>query len=97
MDVLTIEEAEQLIKEILQYGSVIPGPHARERMQERGYSIQDVLYILEQGKITNVEEDSKGNKKYHVSGEDLSGHAGIVVTLLTRRDKMVILTVLGGV
>ena len=97
MDVLTIEEAEKLIKEISQYGSVIPSLHARERMQERGYSIQDISYILEQGKITNVEEDSKGNKKYHVSGEDLSGHAGVVVTLITKRDKMVILTVLGGV
>lgn len=57
---MPIGKAEKLIKEIQQYGSAIPRPHARERMREMGYSIRDVVYILEQDEITDVEEASRG-------------------------------------
>ena len=93
---ITAEELKARICEILDYGSVILPGHVKKRMHERGYHMSDVRCILKNGDITTF--SNEGNEKYHceIHGEDLDGHKGAVITIVTKNTKLVILTVLGG-
>ena len=97
MDQLSHKDAANLIREILQYGSVVFSKHAREQMRSRGYHAQDVYHILKHGEVKKIEENPKGQPKYHVHGEDIEGHKGIVVTAIANMGRLIIVTVLGGV
>jgi len=97
MNPLTVEAAERTIREILQSGHVLVSRHAKEMMRERGYTLGDVLFILEHGAVTKREEGQNRQYRYHVHGDDLEGHKGIVIVAIIRRDKLAIVTVLGGV
>jgi hypothetical protein len=48
-------------------------------MIDRGYNTQDVYHILRHGEVKRIEENPRGRFKYHVYGEDIGGHKGIVV------------------
>ena len=97
MDQLSSKDAENLIREILQYGSVVFSKHAREQMCSRGYDAQDVYHILKHGEVKKIEQNPEGQPKYHVHGEDIEGHKGIVVTAIESAGRLIIVTVLGGV
>ena len=96
MEPLSFKEAEKLIREISQYGRVIPSTHARRQMKERNYTMRDVFHILKHGKIKKREENPDGQYKYHVHGKDIEGHKGTVVAAIVSRELLVIVTVLGG-
>ncbi len=94
-DELSNDDAHQLIREIVNSGTVIESKHAKKRMQERGYSTHDVTYILLHGKITAKEHNQKANNwAYTVRGDDLDGDEGGVVTAVINQSQSVIITVL---
>ena len=97
MDSLPLKDAESLIREIIKCGSVVFSKHAREQMRSRGYSAQDVYHILRHGKVKKIEKNPKGSCRYHVHGENIDGHKGIVVTAIESKGKLIVVTVLGGV
>lgn len=97
MDPLPLKDAESLIREIIKCGSVVLSKHARKQMRDRGYNTQDVYHILRHGEVKKIEENPRGRSKYHVHGEDIEGHKGIVVTAVVSEGRLVIVTVLGGV
>lgn len=86
------DEALCHIRHILDHGTVHFSNHARERMQHRNFTTLDILYILETGKITDKEYDvERCNWKYKVSGVDLDGDDGNVVTaILSAHEQLII-------
>lgn len=89
------EKAHAIIREIVAGGEIIISNHAKERMKERGYTAQDVEYILLQGEITSKEfKDKTQSWAYKIQGEDLEGDEGGVVTAIINRLACVIITVL---
>lgn len=91
---LSEEKALSLIKKIIEEGETVFTPHVRKRIRERGYSDQDVIHVLENGKIENSEfDDVRKNWKYKVSGTDIDGDEGIVITAIISSRQQVIVTV----
>ncbi|MDD2671854.1 MAG: DUF4258 domain-containing protein [Syntrophales bacterium] len=94
---ITAEDLHQRILDILEYGSILyNNPHLFERMRQRGYSIADVYHILKNGKILKFEKQGTERYNCQVHGEDLEGSKGAVVTIVMKRRRMLIVTVLGG-
>ena len=91
---LSNEEATLRIRHILSCGTAHFSNHARGRMQSRNFTDQDVIHILETGNISDKEyNDSRGNWKYKVSGMDIDGEEGIIVTAVLDADNQLIITV----
>lgn len=90
------QDAIQLIREIVEFGTVVLSGHAKERMAERGYTMHDVEHILLRGEIARKEFNPEANNwKYTIKGEALDGEGGGVVTAIIRRDALILITVLG--
>ncbi len=66
----TKSQATRLIKSIAQNGSVRPTKHSRQRMKERGISMQDILCVFKNGRVfSDPELDIKTNRwKYNITG-----------------------------
>ncbi len=91
---LSAHEAIILIKDIIEKHHVIILPHTRGRMEERGYSDQDVIHVLETGIVVGSEFDSeRKNWKYRVEGTDIDGVEGVVITALVSSYRIVVITV----
>ncbi len=97
MEEIAAEELEKRIREILKFGSVIYSQHVKQRMGERSYNISDVQHILKNGKVSDIV--NKGNEQYgcKVTGEDIEGYQGAVITIVIKNIELIIVTVLGGV
>lgn len=90
------ENAHSIIRDIVAGGEIIFSKYTKERMQERGYSTQDVEHILLRGEITNKEfKDKTKSWAYTIKGDDLEADEGGVVTVIVSRRACVIITVLG--
>ena len=93
------ELSERELKDLLAYiqgsgGTVILSSHARERMQERGYSLRDILHIIAHGTLTGSKfNQALANWKYTFKGEDLDGDNGGVVLAVGTQYRCVIITV----
>ncbi len=91
---LTDKEALTLIYEIKLRGFVHLSSHAEDRMEDRGFSMRDVLNILESGTITNKEyNDTARNWKYTLEGHGIDGEKGVAVTAIISSSTQVIITV----
>jgi alanine-alpha-ketoisovalerate/valine-pyruvate aminotransferase len=92
--------AEAELKELFRYisssgGTVILSKHAKERMQERGYSLRDIIHIITNGSLTRSEyNESFANWNYTFKGKDIDGDAGGVVLSVDTQYNCVIITVL---
>ena len=64
-------------------------------MKERGYSIQDVQFILTHSEVQASSFDKlTGNWKYRFYGDDLDGGTGTVIVAIALQHKAVVITVL---
>lgn len=71
-------------------------PTCKERMAERGYTTQDVEFILAHGKVQSSEFDKLTvNWKYRFHGDDLDGGTGTVIVAIARKMSSIVITVLG--
>ena len=85
-----------IIKDIIENGILILSHHAKERMTERGYSLQDAVHILLNGEIIKKEyKDNTGNWSYEIRGYDLDNDEGAVIVAIIKRMSAIIITVLG--
>lgn len=99
MDDLSPESALILIREILanrSSGTLSFTKHAKKQMGPRGYTLQDVVYILETGKIRRIELKPNGQWHCEVEGYDLEGDRGVVITAIIDKNHLLVITVLGG-
>ncbi len=90
------DEAKSIIREIVAEGVLILSRHAKERMEDRGYTLQDVVHILLHGEIVKKEyKDKAKNWSYKVRGYDLENDEGTVVVAIIKRMSAIVITVLG--
>ncbi len=90
------DEVKSIIREIVVEGVLILSRHAKERMEERGYTLQDVVHILLHGEIVNKEyKDKTKNWLYRVQGHDLENDEGTIVVAIIKRMSAIVITVLG--
>ncbi len=91
---LSNKDAKKLIRHILDCGAVIFSQHAKDRMRERNFTDQDVVYILETGTIIDTDYDANQECwKYKVSGDDLDGDEGTIMTAVLTAHRQLIITV----
>ena len=93
---ITTDDAHKIICDIVESNLeiAIPG-HAQKRMSERGFSTQDVLHVLLNGKITKQKfHDESHSWRYTVSGVDLDGDDGKVITVIVNKGQLVVITVM---
>jgi len=90
------DAAKSIIREIVADGVLILSRHAKKRMEERGYTLQDVVHILLHGEIVKREyADKTTNWSYSVQGYDLENGEGAVVIAIIKRRSAIVITVLG--
>ena len=88
------KEALDLICKIKLRGFVHISNHAEERMLEKGFSMRDVLNILEHGAIADKEyNESAKNWKYKIEGQGIDGEEGVAVTAIINSSTQVVITV----
>lgn len=88
--------AHEIIRKCFSHGVVIYSKHVKERMLQRGYTIQDVEHIVLYGKIIKKGIHDKTNHwTYTIQGADLDGDDGKVVAGITKYKSAIIITVLG--
>lgn len=88
-------EAIQLISEIASFGSVQYGSHVAKRMKQRDFSLADIIYILNNGKISEKEyKEKRKNWKYKIVGKDLDGDEGVVITAIIYDWEIYLITVM---
>jgi hypothetical protein len=69
--------------------------HAKDRMQERNYSLRDIMHIIAHGTLIKSEFFSgSASWRYVFKGEDLEGDTGGVVLSVNNQYRFVIITVL---
>jgi len=99
MDNLSADRALILIHEILanrSSGSLSFTKHAKKQMGTRGYTTQDVVYILETGIVIEIRLETKNQWHCKVEGYDLDGDRGVVITAIINENHLLVITVLGG-
>lgn len=90
------EEWEKEISSCIISGRVVFTDHAFKRMGLRGYTTEDVLCILEYGKIVKITKIMKESCRCRVEGKDTEGDHGSVVAEIIKTKKIIVITVLGG-
>jgi|GEM_PF-607720 len=96
---LNPEAAATFIRDILadrNRGSVSFTKHARQQMDLRGYTTQDVIHILGSGMVMNPDLKPNGQLHCQVEGRDLDEDRGVVVTAILDESRLLVITVLGG-
>ncbi len=88
-------QASLIIRNIINFGNIMYSKHVEKQMKARNYTTNDVIYILENGKIVSKEyRDDFQNWVYKITGQDLEGEDGGVVTAILTKNDIVIITVL---
>ena len=93
---LSRKDVESLVRDIVETGTLIMSSHSKERMAQRGYTIQDVQFILSHGRVQSSEFNAAANNwKYHFEGKDIDGDTGAVIIAIASQYNAIIITVLG--
>jgi hypothetical protein len=95
--ILDIQQVESQIRRITKTGSmgVALSRHCREeRMSERNVDFQDILNVLNWGKVIH-DPDQKTDMKFKVIGEDLEGASLCVVVIILDENALFVKTVHG--
>jgi len=95
MMILDIQQIELQIRRIAKTGGVALSRHCREeRMPERNVDFQDILNVLNRGKVVH-DPDQNTDKKFKVLGEDLEGVPLCVVVIIFDENALLVKTVHG--
>ncbi|MHB8788437.1 MAG: DUF4258 domain-containing protein [Desulfobulbaceae bacterium] len=88
------EKALAMIRRAAIGGNLFYGRHVKKRMRERNFTIQDILFILQQGALARKEyKEEFENWVYSIRGTDLEGEEGRVVTAIVSESAIQIITV----
>ena len=79
--VLTLQEAEDLVRYCLEDGEVVPSRHFREELAKEGVVFEDAWVVLRTGRIYDPpEQDIKtGEWKYRMEGCEPGGKWMVIV------------------
>ena len=91
------EEAKRLIREIAKTGWIRLTTHCRQRMQERGVHMDDLMQSLLWGEVTELQENPGcQNWECRISGHDLEGDPLIVMIAILEGDFAVLCITVHG-
>ena len=94
---LTEQDAEKKIHEIsLNSKNVIITDHTKQRMEERGFVIQDLYGVLRDGFVETepVYDEKNQNWKYKITKRiDTVREAGVVTAIIDNYQRLVIITI----
>lgn len=91
---LSLDEATDLIGHILERGRIRYLSHSLERMEVRGFTTQDVMAILEDGKVFHKEFDEENKSwKYKVKGKTVEREDAVVVSAVIDKGTLVVITI----
>ena len=77
---MTEDEVKKCFRKIVKYGCIQPSKHCRERMLERQINMDDILYVLLWGIVTDIEYSKDHNSwQYKVQGKDIDGESLVFV------------------
>jgi Domain of unknown function (DUF4258) len=95
VEVLTNNEALSRVRECLRANAIRLTYHARERMLERDFDLQDVYACLKSGQIFRAPEfDIKhGEWKYRIDGAGVDGSELILVVCFKQEQNTLVITV----
>ncbi|GBE03425.1 hypothetical protein BMS3Abin09_00340 [bacterium BMS3Abin09] len=89
-------QAARLIKQIAQKGSIRKTGHAKKRMKERNVSDQDILRVLNNGRIYNDPEPhiKTGNWIYTIIGSGIDDGNIVVPVFINKRENYILIVTL---
>lgn len=91
---LSEEDAIDLINFILENGRTLYSSHSYDMMGKRNFTTQDIVSILENGKVVEQEFDERTkNWKYKVEGITVDDGRGVVVSAVIDKGTQMIITV----
>lgn len=77
---MTKDEAQKCFREFAKFGCIQPTKHCKDRMHERGVSMDDALNVLLWGKITEMEYvKDRDSWKTKIVGKEIDGDTLIFV------------------
>ena len=96
MTILDIQNIKEQIRRIAQRGGrgIALTRHCRERMAEREVDINDILNVLNWGKIVH-DPDENSAMKFKIQGEDLEKQPLYLVIILLDQESLLGVTVHG--
>jgi Domain of unknown function (DUF4258) len=97
MMIIDIQQIESQIRRIAKTGSigVALSKHCREeRMPERNVDFQDILNVLNWGKVVH-DPDQNTDMKFKIIGEDLEGVSLCAVVIILNENALFVKTVHG--
>jgi hypothetical protein len=96
---ITEEQLQDVIFAALGSGGFVRySSHFKDMMDERGYTNQDVNYILRFGKLVTAEFKAEyGDWCYEIRGVTPDGEKGALLTVVLSERKILMITALGGV
>jgi hypothetical protein len=96
MPIVKSSEVLLRIREILKNGSVEYTLHCRERMYLRGVQMDDILFLLNWGKVEpGPEADDSEGQVFRVIGTDVEEEPLTAVVKIITDDRLLCITVFG--
>lgn len=92
---LSISDAQEKIREIAEIGSITSSCHIDFDHPERGYTTEDIRFILKHGVVTREPkyDRKRQNWKYRVEGQDIDGDDSIAITVIVSHRELWVITV----
>ena len=81
-------KAKDALRNISRYGSIATTKHTRQRMLQRGVTLDDIRHVLEWGKISKVQKDPE-------QGKDLDEEKLVLQAAFVDELRCLIITVYG--
>jgi len=93
---ITPRKAQQEIRGIAKWGSITLKSHCWERMDERGFDIQDLEYLLSYCTVTDPPEydEEHDDWKYRAKGQVIDGDRAIVITIIVSHRELCCITIM---
>jgi len=94
-NILTAEEAERKIRDILKYRYFTILPHCRDRMKQKGYEDIDIEVVLSKGKVKEAPEYSTKYRNWvcKVEGRVIEGDKAAVITAIVNDNQLLCITI----
>lgn len=93
---LSPEEATREIRRIVRYGSILTSKHCRlDSMPKRNVSFQDLISVLQNGKVIEdpIYDKDHESYKYKVEGTTIDDDSVVAISVLVNHRSVLVVTV----